>query len=131
VANTVPNQPHQFSKLAEELIGDLRQVPFEEPRRQVKRPTKPLATFVEELLQKHRIGRDAPEHTIRHHWAEIVGAANAAYSHPVTIERGRLTVLASHAVVRNELFMHRDQLAEKIRQLPGCQDVRNLNIRSG
>ena len=42
-------QPHQFSKLAEELIGDLRHVPFAEPRRQVKRPTQPLGALVEEL----------------------------------------------------------------------------------
>jgi hypothetical protein len=127
----MPEQPHQFSKLAEELIGDLRQVPVNEPRRQVKRATKPLATLVEDLLQKHQIGRDAPEHTIRHHWPALVGAANAAYSHPVTITRGRLTVLASHSVVRNELFHHREQIAEKIRQLPGCQEVRHLNIRAG
>ncbi len=127
----MPDQPHQFSKLAEELIGELRQVPFDEPRRQVKRPTKPLAAFVEDLMQKHRIGRDAPEHTIRHHWAELVGAANATYSHAVTLDRGRLTIHASHSVVRSELFLHREHIAEKIRQLPGCQEVRHLNIRAG
>ncbi|MEY3773504.1 MAG: hypothetical protein RLZZ129_284 [Verrucomicrobiota bacterium] len=127
----MPDQPHQFSRLAEELIGDLRQVPTEEPRRQVKRATKPLAALVEDLLQKHRIGRDAPEHTIRDHWTQLVGAANAAYSHVVTLERGRLTVHASHSVVRNELFLHREQIAEKIRRLPGCQEVRHLNIRAG
>lgn len=127
----MPEQAHQFSKLAEELIGDLRQVGEPEPRRQVKRATKPLAALIEELTLKHQIGRDAPEHTIRNHWAELVGGPNAAYSHPVAIERGRLTVVASHAVVRNELFMNRDTIAEKIRQLPGCKDVRNLNIRAG
>lgn len=127
----MPDQPHQFSKLAEELIGDLRHVAFDEPRRQVKRATKPLAALIEELTLKHQIGRDAPEHTIRNHWAELVGGPNAAYSHPVVIERGRLTVIASHAVVRNELFMNRETIAEKIRQLPGCKDVRNLNIRAG
>ncbi|MBP6506889.1 MAG: DUF721 domain-containing protein [Opitutaceae bacterium] len=125
------NTPHHFSKLAEELIGDLRRVPLDEPRRQIKRATKPLADLVEALMQKHHIGRDAPEHTIREHWVALVGAANASYSHPVAIERGRLTVLASHAVVRNEIFMHRDAIVEKIKQLPGCKEVRNLNIRAG
>ena len=42
----MPDQPHSFSKLAEELVGDLRGVPFDEPRRQVKRPTRPLAGLV-------------------------------------------------------------------------------------
>jgi hypothetical protein len=127
----MPEEPHHFSKLAEELIGDLRHVAFDEPRRQVKRAAKPLGALVEELMVKHQIGRDSPEHTIRAHWVDLVGTANASYSHPVTIDRGRLTVVASHAVVRNELFMNRDVIADKIRQLPGCKDVRNLNIRAG
>ncbi len=124
-------QPHHFRKLAEELIGDLRHVPFAEPRRQVKRPVQPLGALVEELLHKHHIGRDSPEHIIRDQWAQLVGTANAAYSHPVVIERGRLTVLVSHAVVRNELFMHRDAIVAKIRELPGCKEVRVLNLRTG
>jgi len=127
----MPDQPHAFSKLAEELIGDLRHVPFDEPRRQVKRPTQPLATLVEDILQKHHIGREAPEHTIRNEWARLVGVANANYSHPVTIERGRLTVLVSHAVVKNELFLHKAAILAKIKALPGCKDVRSLNLRTG
>jgi len=127
----MPEQPHQFSKLAEELIGDLRQVPCEEPKRQVKRPAKPLGGLIEEILQKHHIGREAPEHTIRNEWARLVGVANAAYSHPVTIERGRLTVLVSHAVVKNELFLHKDAIMARIKALPGCKDVKSLNLRTG
>ncbi len=127
----MPEQPHQFSKLAEELIGDLRHVPFAEPRRQVKRPTQALTALVEDILQKHHIGRDAPEHTIRNEWARPVGPAHANYSHPVTIERRRLTVLVSHAVVRNELFMHKDAIVAKIKALPGCKDVKSLNLRTG
>lgn len=127
----MPEEPHQFSKLAEELVGELRRVPYEEPRRAKKRATQSLAVVVEQLMAKHQIGRDSPEHTIRHHWAELVGSANASYSHPAMIERGRLTVLVSHAVVRNELFMHRDDIVLRIRQLSGCGDVRSLNLRSG
>jgi hypothetical protein len=124
-------QPHSFSKLAETLIGDLRGLASEDPARAKKRPTLPLSELVEQLLQKHRIGRDAPEHTIREHWKDLVGTANATYSHPVTIERNRLLVLATHAVVRNELFHHREQIVARIRKLPGCEHVKALNLRSG
>ncbi|MFI5355949.1 MAG: DUF721 domain-containing protein [Opitutales bacterium] len=127
----MPDESRRFSRLAEELIGDLRQVPFQEPRRQIKRPTKAMDAVLEELLVKYQVGRDSPEHAIRAKWSELVGPANAAYSHPVRIERGRLLVLASHAVVRNELFMHRESIVEKIRQIPGCKEVRNLNLRAG
>lgn len=125
-------EPHQFSRLAEELIGDLRGVPNQEPARQKKRPTKPLSQLVEDLLVKHQIGRDSPEQMIRDHWGELVGAANAHYSHAVTIDpRGRLVVIASHAVVRQELTAHRRMIVTRIRALPGCGNVRDLTVRAG
>ncbi len=124
-------EPFQFSRVAEEMIGDLRRLPFEEPRRQRKRATKELTSVVEELMQKFQVGHDSPEQKIRDHWKELVGPANAAYSHPVTIERGRLLVMVSHAVVRSEIFHHREAIAKKIQALPGCSGVRNLNIRAG
>lgn len=123
--------PEQFSRLAEELVADLRGIAFDEPKRSRKRATQPLATVVEQLMQKHQIGRASPEQTIREHWTEIVGSANAAYSHAATIERNRLTVLASHSVVRNELFLHKEEIVARIRKLPGCADVRSINLRSG
>ena len=125
------DQPHQFSKIAEELVGEFRHVPFDEPKRAKKRPTQSLASVVEELLQKHQIGRESPEHTIRAQWKALVGEANASYSHPAMIERNLLNVLASHAVVRNELFHHRSEITARIRKLPGCGHVKGLNLRAG
>ena len=125
------DQPHQFSKLAEELVGDLRGVPTVEPRRQVKRPTLALADLVEQIMVKHHVGRPSTEQTIRDHWTDLVGAANAAYSHAVRIEGRRLLVIVSHSVVRNEIFLHREQILERLRLLPGCDTIKSLNIRSG
>ncbi len=128
----MPDEPKEFSKAAQELIGDLRGIPFDEPRNMKRRPTKPMAPLIEELLVKYQVGRHSPEQTIRDHWVEMVGAANAAYSHPVRIDRGRsLFVLVSHSVVRNELFMHRTAILEKIQKLPGCDHVREVNLRAG
>jgi hypothetical protein len=127
----MPEQPHQFSKIAEALVCDLRGVPSEEPKRAKHRPTQALSAVVEHLLQAHKIGRDAPEHTIRDHWLDIVGSASAAYSHPARLERNMLTVLAAHAVVRNELFHHRDEIVARIRKLPGCDQVKAISLRVG
>jgi len=125
------DQPHQFSKIAEELVGDLRGVAYDEPKRAKRRATQPLADVLEKILQEHRIGRESPEQTIRDQWTSIVGAANASYSHPARLERNMLTVLAAHAVVRNELFHHRAEIVARIRKLPGCENVKALNLRSG
>lgn len=127
----MPDTPHQFSRIAEELVGDLRRIPSAEPKRSRRRPTRPLGDLVEQILQKHRIGRDAPEHVVRDHWAEIVGPASAAYSHPARLERNLLTVLTSHAVVRDELFHHRDEIVARIRKLPGCEKVKAISLRMG
>jgi hypothetical protein len=125
------SEPHQFSKIAEELVCDLRRVASTDPARSRKRATRPLAELIEELLQRNQIGRSSPENTIRERWVELVGAANATYSHPARIERNRLVVLAGHAVVRNELFHHREQIVERIKKLPGCGDIKSLNLRAG
>lgn len=126
------NEPHPFSRIAEELIGDLRGVPFEEPRRSRKRPTQPLVGLIESILTEHQIGRDSPEHTIRAHWPTLVGPANAGYSHAVRIERDkRLVIHVAHSVVRNELFLHRAEIVERIQKLPGCAKIKELNLRAG
>jgi predicted nucleic acid-binding Zn ribbon protein len=139
-----PAQPHHFSRLAEELIGDLRGLPETpkggrnlegrrpDPRRAENRDARPLAGLMESLLVKYRIGIETAEQTIRDRWPEIVGPAAAHYSHAATIdERGKLTVLVSHSVVRNELFHHRKPIVERIQRLPGCAHVRALLLRAG
>jgi hypothetical protein len=129
----VTKEPVHFSRSAEELIGDLRGASFREPRKQKLRPTQKLAGVVEDLVSKYQIGRASPEQTIRDRWVEIVGPANAAYSHAARLERGgrSLVVLVGHSVVRNELFLHRQTIVEKLRQLPGCREVKELNLRVG
>jgi hypothetical protein len=122
---------HTFSKLAEKLVADLRRLPSGDPPRARKRPTQELPSLIEQLLQRHQIGRSAPEDTVRQHWPEIVGVANASYSHPARIERNRLIVLAAHSVVRNELFHHRLQIVSRLQQLPGCGEIKALIIRAG
>ncbi len=123
--------PHSFSRIAEELVGDLRRVPFDDPKRAKKRPTQPLAALIEDLLQKNQIGRSSPEQTIRDNWPQLVGPGYAGHSHPARIENKRLVVLVAHSVVRNELFLHRESIVARIRALPGCADVKSLNLRVG
>jgi len=128
----VPKDPPPlFSQVAEELVASLRRIPNEIPGRMRKRATKELGPMIEEILLKHQIGRDSPEQRVRDHWIEIVGSANAQYSHPVRLEKNSLIVLTSHAVVRNELFHHRATIVEKIQKLPGCGDIRMINLRDG
>ena len=82
-------------------------------------------------MVKYQVGRPSAEQTIRDHWPELVGAANAGYSHAVRIDKAQLLVLVSHSVVRSELLHHRAEILQRIRQLPGCEVVKSLTLRAG
>ena len=124
------SEPREFSRAVENLIAGLREVP-EDRSRSKKRKAADLGALVDELLVKYRISHDSLEHSIREKWPELVGVANASYSHPVVVERNLLVVLVSHAVVRNELFQHRETIMEKLKKLPGCADIKGLALRAG
>ncbi|HXQ79789.1 MAG TPA: DUF721 domain-containing protein [Opitutaceae bacterium] len=97
-----------------------------------RRPSRELVDLIDGLRAKHGIGRPTAEQAIRDLWPEIVGPANASYSHAVRIdERGRLVVHASHAVVRNELFLNRGEIIERIRRIPGCAKISRLQLSQG
>ena len=128
----MPGEPHRFSRTAEDLIASLRRVPSEDPRGMRRRPAHELVELIDSLRAKHGIGRPTTEQAIRDQWSEVVGPANASYSHAVRIdERGRLVVHASHAVVRNELFLNRAEIIERIRRIPGCATIKQLHLAQG
>jgi len=124
------SEPKEFSRAVENLIAGFREVPEDRSRSKRRKPTE-LAALIDELLVKYRISHDSLEHSIREKWPELVGVAHASYSHPVVVERQLLVVLVSHSVVRNELFLHRAAILERLKQLPGCADLRGFVLRSG
>lgn len=123
----------QFSKLAEELIGDLRGIETTEPKRQVKRATKSAADVIEALVNKYHLGDQAsPEQAIRDRWPELVTPTLAAYSHVVEITKsGWLMVMVSNAVAKQELTNNRRMFLRKIKAVPGCAHIKGLNFRAG
>ena len=123
------DEPKEFSREVENLIAGFRGLPEDEGRSK-RRKTQDLGPLIDELLVKYRISHDSLEHSIREKWPELVGVANATYSHPLVVERNLLVVLVSHAVVRNELFHHRSAILEKLRKLPGCDGIKGLALRS-
>jgi hypothetical protein len=130
VAKQDSGEPKEFSRAVENLVADLRGLPTDRSRSRRRKATE-LTALIDELLVKHRISHDSIEHSIRDKWRELVGVANATYSHPLAVERNLLVVLVSHAVVRNELFMHRDSILAKLRKLPGCAEIKGLALKTG
>ena len=116
---------------AASLIASFRRIPDETPENMRVRPTQGMSPLIETLLKKYKIGEDGPEQILREHWSEIVGSANASYSHPLEInQRNSLIVLTRHPVIRNELYHHRAQLVKDIQKLPRCAHIRTLTLRA-
>jgi hypothetical protein len=114
------------------LVASLRRIPSEDAKGSRRRPTRELAEVVDSLRAKHGIGRPTAEQAIRDQWKEVVGPANASYSNAVRIdERGRLLVHVAHSVVRNELFLNRAEIMERIRKIPGCATIKQLHLSQG
>ena len=126
------DEPHRLSRHAEDLISSLRRIPSEDPRGIRRKPSKGVAEVIDALRAKYGIGMPTAEQAIRDKWSEVVGPANASYSNAVRIdELGRLIIHATHAVVRNELFMNRTEILERVRRIPGCSGVKRLHLIQG
>lgn len=124
--------PPQLSKLAEELIGDLRGIATVAPRRQVKRATRPAGDFIATLINKFHIGESSPAQALRDKWGEIVTPTLAAYSHVAEIaESGWLVVIVSNSVAKQELSNNRRIFLSRIKKVPGCEQIKGMNLRAG
>jgi len=122
-----PNPP--FPRKVENLIASFRGLP-ENNSRSRDRGVREIAPIIDQLLSKFQIGRSSPEEKLREKWPDIVGAANATYSHPLQIAKGgKLHVLITHAVVRSELQLHTDEIIARAKALPGCEGIKRLVLR--
>jgi hypothetical protein len=125
------NQPHEFSRSIENLIASLRGLPENDSKSRI-RHTKPLGESIDKILRQYHIGDDDPIHSVRQQWGEIVGPANAAYSHPVKIDtKGRLVVQIGHAVVRDELRLLEPIVLQRVRKCTGGEKVKALALVTG
>ena len=125
-------EARQFSKLAEELIADFRGVVFDEPRRQVKRPTKTAGDVMEGLVHKYHLTDASPVQVLRDRWGEMVTPTLAAYSHVVEISNsGWLVVMVSNSVAKQELTNNRRLFLPRIKAVPGCGTIKGMTFRAG
>lgn len=124
--------PPEFSRLAQELIGDFRGLAFHEPKRMRRRPTKDMGPLMDQTLSKFHIGRNTIEDSIREQWAGIVGQANAQFCHPFLLdEKDVLHVVYSHAMVHSNLMLMKKTILAKLKELPRCSTIRDLRFKLG
>lgn len=90
-----------------------------------------MSSLVEVLIERFKIGHDTPEKAIMSAWSELLGK-DAHRCAPERIDsQGRLVVAVANAILRRELHFKRVELAKKIRRLPGCENIRDIEFKAG
>lgn len=121
-----------FSRAAEALIAEFRRMPDGAASRARPRATSAMSDLMASVSAKHQLGRVSVEHKLRENWPSLVGEANAGYSHPVQLDqRGKLTVIVTHSIVRSELMVASEIILKRIQTIEGCGGIKQLGFRLG
>jgi len=88
-----------------------------------------IAEAVDDYIKAMNIGEKLGEASIVNSWNEIVGKAISSRTTRLYIKDHVLYVHLSSSVVRNELFMLRQALMEKINKKAGKEIVKEIVLR--
>lgn len=116
----------KFSRTVLNMLANLRGLP-EDRGRSTDRAMKSLDEAMTEAFQKLRIDKPVPEDAIIAHWAELLPIKLARRCAPLkVVDGGRLVIQCENSVIKSEVRFHERTLLAKIRQLPGCLEVKAL-----
>ena len=116
----------KFSRHVVNLLANLRGVP-EDRGRSTDRELKTMDEAMGEAFKKMRLDKPVPEDMIIAHWSELLPMKLARRCAPLKmVEGGRLVIQCESSVIKTELRFHERALLAKIRDLPGCTEVKSL-----
>jgi len=117
----------RFSRNVLNLLANLRGLP-EDKSRSTSRDSVSIDDAVTQAFQKLRLDKPVPEDAIVASWHKLLPAKLAKRCAPLrVIEDGRLMIQCESAVIKSEARFFEKSLLEKIRQLPGCKQVKAIS----
>jgi predicted nucleic acid-binding Zn ribbon protein len=88
--------------------------------------TQSLSEVLKEYIKETRIERKLKEVDVVQSWENLLGKTIAHYTTNIYIRNQVLYVQISSAVVKNELFMMREEIKRKINEKEGEEIVRTI-----
>lgn len=88
--------------------------------------TQSLSEVLKEYIKETRIERKLKEVDVVQSWENLLGKTIARYTTKIYIRNQVLYVHISSAVVKNELFMMREEIKRKINEKEGEEIVRTI-----
>lgn len=122
---------HTFNRKTNNLIASLRGLPPNYSRA-FMRKEKDLDAVMDRVIQRFGISNERPEEAIRAEWVNLVGERNAEQAQPLQLYRNyRLYVAVNNPVIKQELQFHKKIILNRLKQIPGCESVREIVFRAG
>lgn len=120
----------RFPRHVENLIASLRGLPEDRSRSRL-RETLPVGDALDKVIEKHKLGKPRVEETIQQNLDTVLGSANAHYCRLAKVERGRVFIVVSHSVIRQELNFNRPLILKRLQALPGGSALREVVFWGG
>ena len=91
--------------------------------------THTLGEALREYISQTGIGRKLKEVDVVQSWEELLGKTVMNYTRKIYISKGILYVEISSSVVKNELFMMREEIRKKMNEKAGEELVQKIVFR--
>lgn len=91
--------------------------------------TQSLADVLRDYIRENNIGKKLKESDIVNSWEEVLGKTIAHYTRNIAIKNRILYVEISSAVVKNELFLIRGEIVEKLNEKAGEELIDKIVFR--
>lgn len=88
--------------------------------------TQSLSEVLKEYIEQNRIDRKLKEVDVVEGWENLLGKTIAHYTRNIFIRNRILYVEISSAVVKNELFMMREEICRRINENAGDEIVQRI-----
>ena len=88
--------------------------------------TQSLGEVMKEFIKANRIERKLKEVDVVQSWEKLLGKTIASYTRNIYIRKKILFVEISSSVVKNELFMMREEIKRKINEKEGEEIVKTI-----
>ncbi len=88
--------------------------------------TQPLADVLRDYVRENNIGKKLKEVDIVQSWEELLGKTIAHYTRSIVLRNHILFVEISSSVVKNELFMMREEIKRKLNEKAGEEMIEKI-----
>lgn len=94
-----------------------------------KKEAQSIREILDEILQQNRLDIGLDQARVRQAWKQVMGDAVDRYTLQIGFSKGTLTVKLASSVLRNELFMNRRSIIEKLNLHLGRQTISNIYFK--